>query len=804
MLSDLRFALRQLVKSPGFTAVAILMLALGIGVSTSSFSMANAFLLRQLPYPAADRLVKIACTTPQIQQPHGFAPANLVDVRESATSFDGLAMWNTDEFALGELGQSPEKVSMLMVSSGFFHVIGVQPQLGRGFSAADETDGAASVVILPHGTWISRYAGDPNVIGRTVRLNAQPYTVIGVLPESFEAPLVWGQPDYVAPRLIYSGFRTQRTGTWLGAVARLKPRGTLRSAQSELDTLAARLALAHPKENSGLGLRALSLHDANIDGTTRNMLWLMTGLAVTMLIIACANLAGLQVARAFGRSREFAVRTALGGSRRQLMVPLLFESFVLALIGGGLGLVVTLWINDLVGRSLNVNSGPGFAVSLDGHVFAFAALASLLSGLAFGLAPAWFSSRATASDALRGSSRSSTASRGQHRLKATLIVGELALAFALVGVATSFALGVKSFMHRPLGWDMDGLYSGYIALPTQRYNATKQRQFAHALLARLSAIPGVEHASLSTNLPTFIVGGVTTLSVEGQPMETAERQPVAEQIAVSTDFFTTLRIPLKQGVTFSSRMKETDPPLVIINEALANRFWPGANPLGRRLQLGTSTQWIEVVGVVGDIQAAGRLNEPVTRLQVYRPLVQREDRYLSIALRSALTPPALNKEVRAVVASLDAELPVANPGSLRTYVDRVFSNLDLVIINLVVSAFMGLLMAAVGVFGVISQFANQRTRDIGVRIALGATRRNIMRLILGEGLRFLAIGLLLGVGGFFLLNTVLRHSMTAVAFPGLSTLAATMGLLSAAMLFACWLPARRAARTDPMVALRAE
>jgi predicted permease len=804
MLANLRFAFRQLAKSPGFTVVAVLTLALGIGLSTSSFSTANAFLLRNVPYPGADRLMRIFATS-RLTQSGGHAPGNIIDVRAAATSFSAIAIYNYDNYSLGDPGQPAEQVTGLAATANFFDLLGVQPSLGRGFAAGEDEPGKPAVIVLTHRAWVRRYAGDAGVIGRTIRVNAEPYTVIGVLPEQFDAPIVWGPAEFVMPRTMHPSFSTNRTDTWMQAVARLKPGVNRRQAQAELNTLAARLQQAYPKENDGRGLRVVGLAQSNMDSVSTSLLWLMTGIALAMLLIACANLASLQVARAFGRSREFAIRAALGGGRRQLMSPLMAESMILAAAGGAGGLLVASWSNHILGSLLLINNEPGYAIPIDGRVFAFAAFSSLLSGFAFGLAPAWLASRSPAAEALKEGARGATAGRSHQRLKRTLIVGEVAVALALVSLAAAFGVGARTFVNRQVGWNMDGLFTGFLALPYNPYgDEARSREFYQALLQKLAVIPGVQHAVICTNLPMFAIGPTVPLAIEGQPAEERSRQPLTQVGTVTADYFAALRIPVKAGTVFSPTSTEKDPQVAVINEAFARRFWPGQSPIGRRVRLGDSERVLEIIGVVGDVGMRARLTASETPLQLYRPLVQLQNRYVTLALRAAVAPESLTRSVREAVAALDPDLPVAGAGSLRASYERNLANLNLVIVNLAISAGMGLLIAAVGLFGVISQLTAQRTRDIGVRIALGASRGNIMRLILSEGVRLLVIGIAAGIPAYYALTMVLRGAMPAMRLPGPWLLAVTVGVLAVTMLLACYLPARRAARVDPIVALRAE
>lgn len=797
--------LRQLSKSPGFAFVAVLMLALGIGLSASSFSMANVFLLRNVPYPEPDRLFNLFTTSAQFNK-GSFSPGNILQLRDTLTSFSGIAYYNGDGPSLSEAGQPAERVQALWATANFFDVLGVQPTLGRGFLAGEDLPEKPRVAVITQRTWVRRYASDPGVIGRTVHLNTEAYTIVGVLPATFDAPLVWGPVEFILPQVIHAAHHTEFKATWLNAVGRLKPGLDVRQAASELSLVGSRLVQEHPKENAGLGFRLLMLHKANMDDVSRILLWLMTAISLAMLFIACANLASLQVARAFGRTREFAVRAALGGGRRQLMVPLLLESLILAVAGGIGGLFVASWSNDIIGHFLRINNEPGFAVPIDGRVLAFAAATSLLSGLAFGLAPAWLASRAPAAEALKEGSRGSTAGRSHQRLKNSLIVCELGLALALVGVASSFGIGAKSFVRRQVGWDVDGLFAGYLALPYNRYNDnTVNRTFQRALLDKLAGIPGVEQAVICGDLPLFYLGGGTLpFNVEGLPVAERGREPITQSVAVSADYFSALRINVKAGKVFSPSLTENDPQVVVVNESFAKRFWPNESAIGHRIRIGDEEKFSEIIGIVGDVKLLGRFEAAETPLQLYRASVQFPSRYVALVLRSAVAPDALTRSVRLAVASLDADVPVAQAGDVRTSLDRNLSNINLVIINLGISAGMGLLIAGIGLFGVISQLTMQRTRDIGVRMALGAERSDILRLVVGGGAKLLAVGIALGIPAFFALNRLLSSAMPSIEFPGPWLLALNVVVLSAAMLLACYLPAQRATKVNPVEALRAE
>lgn len=801
----MKHALRSLAKSPGFTFVAILILALGIGFSSSTFSVTNLLLLREVPYSEPAQLVRIFTTSPNSQN-GGHAPGNFYDLRTKTTSFSGVASFNRDRLALGLPGEPAEQIVVLKVTPNFFDVLGTSLLLGRGFAADEDQPGKSHVLILPYATWDRRYGRDPSVLGRTVRLDTESYTIIGVLPPGFEAPLAWGISEYVMPRQSYPGMITQRDGSWwINACARLKPGVTIAAAQAELAAFAQQLALAYPKDNAGRGFRIAPLHDANMNDATRTILWFSTGFAIAMMLIACANLASLQFARALGRQKDFAVRAALGGSRRQLMTPLLLEGLLLAAAGGVLGLLVAIWSNDLVGRYLHLGSDAATVIPLDGRVLVFALVSALLCGLAFSLLPAWLSARVSAADALKDNARASTGGRGQQRLKSALMIGQLTAAITLVSLTVSFTVGFKKFLHRDLGWRMDGLFVGDVVLPAWGYQKSAPRDaFTRALLDRLTALPGVDHAAFCGHVPDWFFGTAKPVQIEGHPIESADRQPIVYTNNVTSGYFATLGIPVLQGATFAPNLTSADPAVAIVNESFARQLWPGVDPIGRRFRFGSDERWLQVVGVVGDVRIATGLTPPASRFQMYRPFMQDDNRYYTIALRSSLSPESLEKTLRAAVAALDADAPVSSAGVLSARLARGLANNDLMIVNFAISAGMGLFIAAIGLTGVISQLVQQRRREIGIRLALGAEAANILRLIVGEGAKLVAAGLVLGVVSYYGLHTVLHHSMSEVQFPGLWLLAPTLVVLSVVMLLACYLPARRATRVNPIEALRSE
>jgi predicted permease len=635
-----------------------------------------------------------------------------------------------------------------------------------------------------------------------------------VLPASFDAPLVWGQSEFLLPLVGEPSYRTRRTGGFMRCIGRLTPDVSREQAQSELAAIAARLARDYPKENASAGLRLTDLHDSNFQGPYRLLPWLMTGVSLTMLLLACGNLASLQLARALHRMRDFAVRTALGGTRRQLILPWLCENLVLAVIGGTGGLLVATWTNDVVTRLLG-DALPLGPIPVDARVVGFAIAVSVASGMVCGLAPAWLCTRASTIDALKATSATSTSNVLQRNLKRALTAGTLALAVALLGVAGSFGVALQAFMQRAIGWQPEGLFSTRIALPGNRYpDPVRQLEFQRVLLDRLAALPGVERAALAYSLPFYsldMMGRTASLVVEGQPEPPPGREPAVEATAVSADYFTTLRMPLRAGTLFPPDLKPEDPPVVVINQALAQQFWPGQDPVGRRVRfletanpLRDTTAWLRVIGVVDDVRMLVRLDAPPTRLQLYRPLAQYPSAYFAVVLRTSVLPDTMVRPVKQAVATLDPDLAIGYPSSVRGFAELILRNLDVVEFNFVISAALGLLIAGVGLFGVVSQLAAQRTRDIGIRMALGATRSDIMRVVLSEGVWLLVAGVTLGVPAFYALNGMLSRAVPEMSLPGPWLLAVNVLVLALTMLAATWLPARKATHINPVEALRAE
>jgi len=802
--ADLKFALRSLAKSPGFTAVALLTLALGIGVNTSMFSVLEALMFRT-PYPDDTRLVRIYRTSPQSRQwPH--SAANFLDHRAQAQSFERIAANSWASYNLAEPGQPAEQLRGLNVTADFFPLLGVQPEAGRFFTSDEDAPGKNRVIVISHATWLQRFGGARDAIGRTLRIDGEPVTVIGVMPARFDHRLRWGRIDAWRPIALSDAARQDRGNNYLHEIARLKPGVTLAQAQAEMDALAARLAAAYPQNNAQNGLRLVPFARSGDDFGSR-LTWFVVGLAGFVLLIACANLANLQFARHASHAREQAIRAALGASRVRLMRGVLAESLVLALAGGALGLLVALWSNDAIGTRLMISDLSGLAIPLDWRALAFTFAASSATGLAFGALPAWFSSRADVNATLKQGGRGTTAGRATHRVRHALIVTEFGLALVLLAGAGFFLRGLDRFLQRDAGWRVDGLVTGHINLVGKNYSTADQRRAFHERLAeRMATLPGVDRAALSTGMPTWGFGSSSNFLIEHQARPAGGSEPLATEAWITPGYFETLGLPLLQGRDFATTDRADTPDVVIINETMARTFWPGENPLGKRLGAIDPKRpgWRVVVGIVRDAEVTGYFGADDTRFQAYRPLAQAPAAYLTVVMRTPLAPEAVALELRRAVAAIDPDQPVYQVDSVHREIDRALSGSRLAGAVLTGFALLGLLLAGVGIYGVIAQSVVERTNEIGVRLALGAQLHDVLALVLGHGLRLAVLGAAFGLAGAFGIARLLRAIAPGMppAEPGTAA-SVTIGLLAVAAL-ACWLPARRAAKIDPIVALRAE
>jgi predicted permease len=802
---DVRLSVRTLAKAPGFTLVAVSTLALGIGANTAMFSVLNTFFFRALPYPESDQIVRVFRTSPNSQSwPH--SPANFFDYRDQNTVFESIAAYTQSSINLAEPGEPAERLQAIDATAEFFQVLGVHPALGRVFTRDEEVTGNNGVVLLSHSFWMRRFGGDPAVLGRTLNLNGRETKIVGVMPPSAEYPLLWGPIDLWDPKAFTPEGRGERRQNYLQAIARLKPGVTREHAEEAMAALAANIGREYGT-NQGQSLRLEPLHRSVSDDVGRTVLWFTFGLAGFVLLIACANLANLQLVRTASRSREYAVRVALGAGRARVLRQSLTESLVVSFAGGALSLALAYACVEFLGSRLFGNL-PGARVSLDARVFGFALLCSVATGLVFGTVPAWLASRADANQVLRDNARGSTAGRTHHRLRNALVVGEVAFALVLLTGAVLFLRGLEWFTQLDPGWDVDGLLTARVTLVGPGYGEAPQRAgFYRRLEERLGALPGVEGVALSSSQPAWGLGMSTGRVVEGEPEPPPEQKPLVAYEVVSPNYFETLGVPLLEGRAFTPDDTAGRPPVVIVNETMARRFWPGQSAIGKRIGRGTveNRTWETIVGVVGDVGSPTSLRDPETELQAFYPIADQAPwGGVSVTLRTSGAPEALAGGVRRAVAEVDPGQAVYQIDSTRAVVEQALGSISLLATLLGAFAALGLVLAVIGIYGVTSYSVAQRTGEIGIRMALGAQRRDVLRLVLARGALLTLAGAALGVGGGYAISRLLEAAIpTLPPRDPVALVVLTLALVAVALV-ACYLPARKATRVDPLVALRHE
>ncbi len=815
LVQDLKFGLRSLVKNPGFTVVAVLALALGIGANSAIFSVVNAVLLRPLPYPQPDRLMSV-WENNSVRGWHKdvVTPADFIDWRHDARAFDTMATYFGRGFNM-RAGQESERVRGADVSIDFFRVLRAAPVAGRDFMPQDEGGaGGGRVAIIGDSLWRRRFGADPQVVGRAITLNSESFTVVGIAPPGLEFPdksEIWTLAKNVVPTNPFIPASTDIKGVrgmhYLYCIARLAEGAGRAQAQTEMDTIAARLEKQYPESNANTGVEIIPLHES-IVGDVRPALLVFLGAVGLVLLIACANVANMSLARAASRRREIAVRTALGATRLRLVRQCLTESVLLSIVGGGAGLLLALWGTDLL-VALGPDTIPGTSsIGVDTRVLGFTLLLSVLTGLLFGVLPALQASGTDPQDALREGGRTSSAGPRARLLRRALVVCEMAIALVLLAGA---GLLVKSFLRLQTidpGLSVDRVLTLRLWMPDSRYaeDAT-QVHFYDEVLRRTAALPGVATAALTSDLPLGGSDSVLNFSIEGRPDAKRGEEPESGFHQVSPDYFRALGIPLLRGRSFDPRdTAQPTPGVVVVSETLARRYWPGEDAMGRRISFGTNDKgeryWMTVIGIAADVRQKGLHTDP--RAESYVTYTQWPSRYTTLVVRSGLDSSGLAASVQREVQAVDADIPLYDIKTMREVLDGSLASRRFNTALLALFAVLAVLLAGVGLYGVMAYMVTQRTHEIGVRMALGARRRDVLRLVVGQGMTLTLVGVALGVAGALALTRVLSTLLVGVAVTDPWTFGAVALLLSAVAFVACYVPARRAARVDPMVALRCE
>ena len=801
---DLHFAARQLIRSPGFSLLAIITLGLGIGANTSMFSLLNGVMLKPLAYANLDRLERIYRAT--AQNPDGnISRADFLDLQRAKAGYGDFAAYTPGNVSLSEPGHPAEMAYAARATAGFFSLLGVRPQVGRDFRAGEDSLGRDRVVILSQRTWQKRFGGAPDVIGRTVRIDGEPHEVIGVLPASFNDWRFLGVVDFFRPLAFSAEQVADRKNAQLRILGLRSSNLTPEDAASFIASFGARLAKDYPETNAETTWRNTDLQTAA--SGSGSIPPLLIGLSGFVLLIACSNLANLLLARTMTRAREFAVRAALGASRLQLLRPLIAEALLLALAGGGVAIGVAAWFRDWAALRSTGSNGEQVVFTVDWAVMAWAIAASLVTAVAFAIAPALFAMRLDLNETLKSGARGTTGGRGHQRFRQCLIVGQFALAMILLAGAGVFLRGLDELNNRRSGWTSEQLVTGSITLPVGTYGDTEKiTAFQRLSLNRFAALPGAATVSLSAFTPFFDWSEIRKFIVEGRERPQAGREPAALVNTVSPHYFDTYRTRVLSGRAFNERDTVNSTRVFLVSQTTAKGLFGDQNPVGRRIAHldGADLHWGEIVGVVGDVQSISPDGNPVV-FQIYQPMAQEPRRQFELAVRAAgVAPISLVDAIRSTVTALDPDLPVTDLQPADATIRRF--NYQLGVLRDMLAAFgiLGLALAALGIYGVIARTMVQRTSEFAIRLALGASARDITRLVLSSGVTQALLGSAIGLIGAIGITRVL-----ASAYPGIRAnnpviLVGTTVLLVTIALLACWLPARRAGKIDAMQALRAE
>jgi putative ABC transport system permease protein len=803
----LKFAFRQLAKSPGFTLVAVIALALGIGANTAIFSIINTLFLRPLPYAQPERLVQLESSQPEknINQ-FGFSWPRYLAVQDGQKVFSDLGISVFTAFTITGRGE-PEQVRGLQASASYLTTFGVQPLKGRNFTAEEDSRGGAPVAMISHHYWQQHYNSDPAVLGQSITLDGQPHTIVGVLPPSLSAfPLnqieIWTPRPSEVPFLVPA--QLDGGGFFFQVVARLKPGVTLEQARENINVIAASYRQTHPTTADAPTQATVTPLLASLTGNQRPTYALLFGAVGCVLLIACANVANLLLARFVGRRKEIALRFALGAERGHVIRQLLTESVLVALAGGVLGVILAQW-----GLASFIKVGQNFIprsleIGLDLRALAFTAGAALLTGLGMGLLPALQAARQDANDALKDSSRGSSGGPASRRLRGGLLVSEIALSLMLLVVASLLLTSFSRLLRVSPGFKPEGVFVGFLNLPPTQYpNATALSTFYLRLIERVSALPGAKSVALNDSPPLSGNAGPAPIGVVGQPLPPLGDRPSALRHLVSPNSFATLGMTLLRGRDFNDRDRPGSPETVIVNEAFVRQFFPGGeDPIGRKLVTGMGQRVSEIIGIVSDTHTVD-LNSPA-QPEYFLPALQRGENFTTLIVRTEGDPAAFAASARKALQEVDANLPLLNAQAYTTLIEQSVAERRLVMMLLTAFAALALVLACIGVYSVMAYVVSQRTTEIGIRMALGATPASVHAMIIREGLRLTLVGIGLGVVGAFAATRFIQQLLFGVAAHDPLTYLGISLLLCVVAGLACWIPARRATKVDPLTALRAE
>jgi len=803
MWQDLRYGVRKLLKSPGFSLVAVLTLALGIGANTAIFSVVNAVLLRPLPFERPEELVRVFGTNARrnsFSRPHSYL--NFADMRAQNQSFEALAAYASASSALSGASDAPEQITGVISSGDIFRVLKTRPLMGRLLEPGDERPGGSNAVVISHGLWQRRFGGDPQIVGRAIRLDGSDREIVGVTPQDFHFEFVTDATDFWLPFDPAEGPYKSRGSIFLEAIGRLKDGVSVEQAGADLGVVGTRLEQQYPDSNTGIGVR-LAAAQEELVGDLRPTLLVLLGAVGFVLLIACANVANLLLARAAGRYREIAVRSALGAWRGRIVRQLMTESLLLAFAGGVLGLLFALWGVKILSAFVPENVPRFGETSVDLRVLGFTLAASVLTGFLFGIAPALQSSKFDLNEALKEGGRGGTDGLGRKRVRSLLVVAEVALSLVLLVGA---GLLIKSFVklrNTDPGFDTSNTLTASLSLAPVRYDTDeKVADFFRLLVERVRAMPGVESVGGVTPLPLSENGYSFSFTIVGQPPLPPGQGTSASARFVSPEYFRAQGIPLRKGRVFNEADKAGAPSVIVVNEAFARRHFPDVEPLGQRLRLGLNNIEGEVVGVVGDIRGTRLATPAVPEYYVPNAIVGATD--MTLVIRTAGDPASLTPALRQAVTEMDKDQPLYDVRTMDALAARSVARQRFSMTLIGVFAVLAMLLAAVGIFSVMSFLVSQRTHEIGVRMALGAQRRDILSMVVRQGLVLTLAGVCVGLAGAFALTRLMSGLLYEVSATDPFVYGGITALLAAVAMLACYVPARRATKVDPLIALRYE
>jgi predicted permease len=808
VLKDVRYGFRGLLKHPGFTAIVILTLAVGIGASTAIFTVVNSVMLRRLPYRTANRIVAIQELNPKGDKILSTA-ANFIDWRAQQSTFEQLAAIKSGNANLTFSDQA-ERIDLAQTSANFFDVFALEPQHGRLFIAGDEQAGHEPIAVLSDALWRRRFGADQAIVGKPITLDGKNYMVVGIAPAGFQYPdktEVWLPPLRVVPEFNENVDPTPNRGLgYLSVVGLLKPGATVQQAASEMETITTRLRQQYPDTNSRRFNRVVALQDYLV-GNSNTMLWLLFGAVIFVLLIACANVANLLLSSAAARSKEMAIRVALGASRLRVFRQLITESALLAIAGGALGLVLAFFGVAAITSFLPPDFPRLREIGVDWRVLGFTLLVSMLTAFLFGFAPALHLAKTDVQEAMKESGRGNSGGARRSRLRHALIIAEVALSVVLLAGAGLLFRSFLQLQSVNIGFTSAQLLTARISPSGPQFKKNSDTlAFYDQLLARMRSVPGVQQTALISTLP-LAKGPSTRFRVDGRPILTPDKWTQANLRSVSADYFQTMNIPVVQGRALNDQDNDQAPLRLMINQALAEREFPGEDPIGKRITFGNTDAnkqpvWIDVVGVAGNVRST-ELREPAAP-ELYVPLRQAIFSPISAVVRTSVDPVSLTPSLRQALADVDKTVPLSDVKTMDHIVSESITQPRFNVFLLGLFSAIALLLSAAGIYGVTAYSVTQRTHEIGIRIALGATVKDVLKMVLGQGMTVITIGLVIGLAAAFALMRLMRSLLFGVGENDPLTFAAITLVLLLVALLACYVPARRASKVDPLIALRVE